>query len=809
MWISDHMRKDLYAAYRTNSAGKGLYLPVEEKVTNRLLSEHIAGEKPIGQYLLLPPERNTVRVAVIDIDDKKRQKDWKDLCGIAAHICDTLGSAYAPWVCRSGSGHGIHIWFFWPSPQRAVYVRQALRPVVDKMRVKYDVSIDLFPAQDEAAQLGNLVAVPFSRKSRYITNLGTGDVHSDLSTWEGPLPRYSADLYEQQIMDLDSLIEDAGKGLPSENDVAYGPVDIPTIKEALSFVSNDDYAVWIRVGLALKTAAGSGQLTDEEGKEIWDSWSKNSPKYDAWRINYDWNRFNERRSGVTLGTVWHYAYRGGWKGPAPSAVANDTPSEAPSPPVMSAAQGQNKNPTSSGGSENIQEVNRDHFVAREGSKYFIFKEVLDDDFKRQSVVRLTKQDFLIELANKMELSYTKTGRLSSEPLAEAWLKSPHRRQYESIVFNPEGAPENTYNLWRGFTVKPSSEGSCELFKEHVLNNICRGDENVYNYVMNWCAFTIQFPGTPIGTALVLRGGQGTGKGTLAKVIGNLFGQHFIHASNKNTVFGRFNACLHDCILLFLDEAYWAGAKAEQSTLKALITEPTLQIEGKNRDTITTKNMVHTIIATNNDWSVPTDLDDRRFLTLHVADTRARDYTYFNALYDQLKRGGYSRLLYELQQRQVSEFQPAAIPGTPELWVQKRNSLSSIGEWWLERLQQGTPGSSIKDWDVAVPVTAMYHDYVDYCELAKIRSTGTSTWFMRKLSEMIQHREIADRRTLTEGIVTRKGVLEPGTRQVFWRLPSLKECREIFALQAKAEIIWDSIPETVAQKKRRESDEILI
>ena len=40
---------------------------------------------------------------------------------------------------------------------------------------------------------------------------------------------------------------------------------------------------------------------------------------------------------------------------------------------------------------------------------------------------------------------------------------------------------------------------------------------------------------------------------------------------------------------FLDEALWAGDKQGEGTLKALITEPTFQLEAKFRDPITVKN----------------------------------------------------------------------------------------------------------------------------------------------------------------------------------------------------------------------------
>ena len=44
----------------------------------------------------------------------------------------------------------------------------------------------------------------------------------------------------------------------------------------------------------------------------------------------------------------------------------------------------------------------------------------------------------------------------------------------------------------------------------------------------------------------------------------------------------------------------------------MITEPTLAIERKGQDTETVPNMLHILMASNNQWIVPAGLDERRF-----------------------------------------------------------------------------------------------------------------------------------------------------------------------------------------------------
>ena len=65
--------------------------------------------------------------------------------------------------------------------------------------------------------------------------------------------------------------------------------------------------------------------------------------------------------------------------------------------------------------------------------------------------------------------------------------------------------------------------------------------------------------------------------------------------------------------------------------KRLITEPTLMIERKGIDAQTVDNFTHLILATNNDWSFPAGMDERRVFALQVSDARKGHYAYFGAL----------------------------------------------------------------------------------------------------------------------------------------------------------------------------------
>jgi hypothetical protein len=127
--------------------------------------------------------------------------------------------------------------------------------------------------------------------------------------------------------------------------------------------------------------------------------------------------------------------------------------------------------------------------------------------------------------------------------------------------------------WR--VQEPSDAGDCSLYLAHLTDNICCGDTDHAQYLLDWMAHACQHPDRQAETAVVMRGREGTGKGVCAKYLGQLFGPHYVHISQARHLVGHFNAPLQQCSVLFADEAFFAGDRSHEGTLKYLITEPTL------------------------------------------------------------------------------------------------------------------------------------------------------------------------------------------------------------------------------------------
>ena len=273
-----------------------------------------------------------------------------------------------------------------------------------------------------------------------------------------------------------------------------------------------------------------------------------------------------------------------------------------------------------------------------------------------------------------------------------WLQSPRRRELKGIDFIPDGQREDYYNLWQGFAVEPDSSGCCKRYLDHLLENVCQGNQEYYEYLLNWMADAVQNPAKKPGVSIVLQSEErGTGKGTAVKYFGELFGEQFLELHQSSHLFGNFNAHLRNALIVFADEAFWAGVKSDAGVLKAMVTSEQHMIEPKGKDPYSVPNYIHLIIATNENWAVPAAVDERRFFVLEVGSKHKQDTAYFAAIEDEMNNGGREALLYFLKTRDLKNVDLRKYPETGANVRQKilTNPLLAFihervkdGEWFL-------------------------------------------------------------------------------------------------------------------------------
>jgi hypothetical protein len=441
----------------------------------------------------------------------------------------------------------------------------------------------------------------------------------------------------------------------------------------------------------------------------------------------------------------------------------------------------------------LRQLNEKHAVIADiGGRCRIISEVWDPAMKR---TRISKQSFE-DFRNRYRHIRVTIGVNDKGPIEKAagtfWIDHPQRRQYETIVFAPGQEVDDAYNLWRGFACDSVPGKGHESFLKHILHNICNSNNDHYAYLIGWLARLVQEPDSPGEVAVVLRGKRGTGKSFFAKIIGGLFGRHYLQVSDSKHLVGSFNAHLRDTVFLFGDEAFFAGDKKHESVLKTLITEEHLVVEGKGVDAEAAPNYVHLALASNEDWVAPVGLDERRFFVIEMGEEHKQDHSYFKAIRDDLDNGGLENLLDFLLTYDLSNFEVRIVPQTQALQEQKIMSMTPEVQWMFDKLWEGRALRSHQDWGDKVIKDIWYDDYVndlrDQGRNYRMSRTAFGKWLYRVAPGLDQKQE-----TVEVPVINDHGYeITVKKRMYVYYLPTLASLRDFWDTHMGGPFKWPRI-----------------
>jgi hypothetical protein len=78
--------------------------------------------------------------------------------------------------------------------------------------------------------------------------------------------------------------------------------DYDRVMQALALIPSDDYDDWLLVGMALHHTGAPW------ARDTWDTWSRQSAKFDETKQEKSWASFGASKKVVTLGSLFHRAY---------------------------------------------------------------------------------------------------------------------------------------------------------------------------------------------------------------------------------------------------------------------------------------------------------------------------------------------------------------------------------------------------------------------------------------------------------------------------------------------------------------------
>jgi hypothetical protein len=448
------------------------------------------------------------------------------------------------------------------------------------------------------------------------------------------------------------------------------------VRSALKHIPADDYDTYWTVVIAIKR----GSDLSDEGKEIAREWAEQSDKFDADEFERRWARGKEGDGDRTikLGTLFRLAQDLGFEFPN-STDLTKTPLIETDDDGLSAIQWgvrvRRKEWDKDNRSELLSRMNKEHAVVSIGGSVRYLHRA--QDHKGNEELRFLRTEDMRALYAAVLVPYG-DGWATAFDLWKQW---PKRYQYAGIGMFPGKArvPNGYLNLWMGFAVDPR-KGDWSLFRKHLHERVCGGDNVHFDWLMDWLAHLVQRPEEKPGSAIVLKSAaKGTGKTMLNTILKRILGVHASSVSKAEHVVGRFNGHLQRTLLLGVEEAFWAGSKPAEGVIKNLITESEIKIEQKGVDAYDATNFTRLIFTSNEKWAVPVGVDERRFLVLEVNNPDANKAAYFDPIWEQMENGGTEAMLHDLLQRQIRA-NLRRPPETRGLIEQRKHSLDGVSRW---------------------------------------------------------------------------------------------------------------------------------
>lgn len=373
----------------------------------------------------------------------------------------------------------------------------------------------------------------------------------------------------------------------------------------------------------------------------------------------------------------------------------------------------------------VERFNANHFCIMKGSDFVYGYE------DETGNIRFMKKDSFRNMYEADRVLIGDKRKKELKPAADFWLKNPARRQYNGCdMFELGREPVGWLNQFKGFAIT-EKQGEWPRLRRHIKNILADGDLEAEEYILKFCAWMFQHPLDRCEVAMVFQGVKGSGKSTFAdEVIRPIFGRHGKTAAQSNLLVGTHNEILDGCLFLHAEEAFFAADPRNTSVLNSLITMKEININPKHISTYAVKNRLKIIMSTNADWSVPVEMNERRYAVFQTSAEYGEGFTekrrikeYFTELHKELNNGGLAAFLYDMRHMALDGWHPRdSIPQNAALHAQKEHSLKPLEQWMKEILETGVLPAPPSDKGCGIGVAALWEHFKNCCEGDR-RGTG--------------------------------------------------------------------------------------
>lgn len=287
-----------------------------------------------------------------------------------------------------------------------------------------------------------------------------------------------------------------------------------------------------------------------------------------------------------------------------------------------------------------------------------------------------------------ELDHTqfndKFAHLYKKDASKAVLSNSAFSKYDYLTYEP-GEPVTFpkdgmawFNIYRPNILEPV-KGDITPFMEHM--NFLFPYKPERDIVLQWLAYTVQYPENKIRWVLLIQGNEGTGKSYLGEMMCVILGEYNVHIISNDILHEKYTGCFKRAKLIVVPEIM--DNKKEQrdlmNKLKPIITDSKITIREMYKDPYTQRNLFNLLMFTNHDDAIPLNQGNRRFCII-ASPAIQKEQEYYETLF-QWTIDNASALLYYFLQYDVSGFHPnGQPPETKGKQIMVENSKSDLQKW---------------------------------------------------------------------------------------------------------------------------------
>lgn len=295
---------------------------------------------------------------------------------------------------------------------------------------------------------------------------------------------------------------------------------------------------------------------------------------------------------------------------------------------------------------------------------------------------------------------------------------------DQIGFDPGHEDPNIIcNRWSGWPTVPKA-GCCDMLLNTLRYLTEHEPRHVYEWILRWLAYPIQYPGAKLHTALVFHGQQGTGKSRFFESYARIYGEYG-QVLNQGALEDKFNSDWTERKLFVVcDEV---AAKSEiytlKNQLKNLITGEWVRVNPKNIAAHRERNHMNLCFLSNEGQPLILEPDDRRHCVIYTP--RKLDESWYDDLSAEIANGGIEALHHHLLHLDLGDFKPWSKPpatkAKEDLIEVSRESVDRFLRDWQDGHIDGLPLCPAGTVDV-------YQAYLHWCRREGVRYPRESNQF---------------------------------------------------------------------------------